>query len=96
MSEPMRVLFDTRGYWATLRAAGIPEVQADAIVNGLDRALHQGVATHDDIVALNGHMDGLNNRMDAMENRLIVKLGAMMTGLIAVATGVIVMVSKLH
>ena len=89
MSESMRVLFDTREYWATLRAAGIPEVQADAIVNGLDRALHQGVATHEDIVALNG-------RIDVMENRLIVKLGAMMAGLIAAATGVIVMVSKLH
>lgn len=67
MSEPMRVLFDTKEYWSTLKAAGIPEGHATAIVDGLDRAMHQGVATHEDVVALNSDISSVKSDIAIMK-----------------------------
>jgi len=92
----MRVLFDTKEYWSTLKAAGIPEGHATAIVDGLDRAMHQGVATHEDIVALNSDVVALNSKVERVENRLLIKLGSVMFVMMTISTAVLALVITRH
>ena len=63
MSQPMRVLFDTERYITTLKKYGVPDDQAHGLSEGLKAALQQGVATHDDIVALDAKLDGKFNSL---------------------------------
>lgn len=65
------VLFDTMAFVDTLRYEGnMPETQAKAIAKAVGVALHQGVATHDDIndvKTLIGHVD---TRVTLLETKL--------------------------
>jgi hypothetical protein len=69
------VLFDTMAFVDTLRSVGnMPETQAKAIAKAVGVALHQGVATHDDIndvKTLIGHVD---TRVTILETKLSAKL----------------------
>lgn len=65
------ITFDTHKFVRTLRDAGVPEAQAEAIANAFQAAhLEAEIATKGDLREL--------------EYRLIIKLGAMMMASIAV------------
>ncbi len=55
----VKITFDTHAYVRTLKNAGFSETQAEALSDGLVVAMTQGVATHDDIVALDAKINGL-------------------------------------
>jgi hypothetical protein len=50
--------FDRYAYIDRLKAAGFAESQARAMVDGLDQALREEVATKTDIVSLKGEFRG--------------------------------------
>jgi len=83
--------FDTLQYVKRLRAADVPEKQAEAQAEALRAVLvdqSADLATKADIALL-------RKDMEALENRLIIKLSAVMVGLIAFAGAMQALVSRL-
>lgn len=65
------VLFDTMTFVDTLRYEGnMPENQAKAIAKAVGAALHQGVATHDDIADVKTLLGALNSRLTILESKM--------------------------
>ena len=86
MSKSMRVLFDTEQYVTTLKKYGVPDEQAHGFSEGLKAALQQGVATHDDIVALDAKVDA---KFSGLKTWLMI-----LTGLVALTSPMAVHVLK--
>jgi len=83
--------FDTLQYVKRLRAADVPEKQAEAQAEALRAVLvdqSADLATKADIALL-------RKDMEALENRLTIKLSAVMVGLIAFAGAMQALVSRL-
>ena len=79
------ITFDTLKFSDTLKAAGVPDKQAEAEARAVATAIGEvDVATKRDI-------DDLRREMQSMEHRLVIKLG----GVIAVAVGIIVAFMRL-
>lgn len=71
MSTPaVKITFDTHAYVRTLKGAGFTETQAEGLSDGLALAMTQGVATHDDIVGLNGRIDTLDTKIGALDAKV--------------------------
>jgi DNA-binding transcriptional MerR regulator len=74
------ITFDTHKFIRTLRDAGIPEEQAEAIAAAFSQAhIEAEVATKQDV-------DDLRRDMRELEQRIVIKLGALMAfsiGLVA-------------
>jgi hypothetical protein len=65
------VLFDTMTFVDTLRNDGhMPENQAKAIAKALGVALHQGVATHEDITEVKTLVGAVDARVTLLETRM--------------------------
>ena len=83
------VTFDTLKFVRTLKAAGIPEVQAEAFSEAFKEAQQEAdIATKRDIDDLQRDID---YKLIQLEQRLIIKLGVLMT----VAVGVVATLVKL-
>ena len=79
------ITFDTLKFSDTLKAAGVPDKQAEAEARAVAAAIGEvDVATKRDI-------DDLRREMQSMELRLVIKLG----GIIAIAVGIIVAFMRL-
>ncbi len=79
------ITFDTLKFSDTLKAAGVPDKQAEAEARAVAAAIGEvDVATKRDI-------DDLRHEMQSMELRLVIKLG----GIIAIAVGIIVAFMRL-
>ena len=71
MSTPaVKITFDTHAYVRILKGAGFTETQAEGLSDGLALAMTQGVATHDDIVGLNGRIDTLDTKIGALDAKV--------------------------
>ena len=79
------ITFDTHKFVRTLKDAGVPESQAEAISEAFKEA--QGEAE----LATKRDIDDLRRDMRDMEQRLIIKLGA----LIALSVGIVAALVKL-
>lgn len=79
------ITFDTHKFVRTLKEAGIPEAQAEAISEAFKEA--QGEAD----LATKRDIDDIRRDMREMEQRLIIKLGA----LVAFAIGIVAVLVKL-
>ena len=79
------ITFDTHKFIRTLKEAGVPESQAEAISEAVKEA--QGEAD----LATKRDIDDVRRDMREMEQRLIIKLGA----LVAFAIGIVAVLVKL-
>jgi hypothetical protein len=79
------ITFDTHKFVRTLKEAGVPESQAEAISEAFKEA--QGEAD----LATKRDIDDVRRDMREMEQRLIIKLGA----LVAFAIGIVAVLVKL-
>lgn len=79
------ITFDTHKFVRTLKEAGVPESQAEAISEALKEA--QGEAD----LATKRDIDDVRRDKREMEQRLIIKLGA----LVAFAIGIVAVLVKL-
>jgi hypothetical protein len=79
------ITFDTHKFVRTLKEAGVPENQAEAISEAFKEA--QGEAD----LATKRDIDDIRRDMREMEQRLIIKLGA----LVAFAIGIVAVLVKL-
>ncbi|MBK6999099.1 MAG: DUF1640 domain-containing protein [Rhodoferax sp.] len=89
------VTFDTLKFSNTLKAAGVPDKQAEAQAAAVALAIGEvDVATKRDIADLRTYLDarmaGFDAKLESMELRLTIKLGAFLV----VAVGVIVTLLK--
>jgi predicted phage-related endonuclease len=82
------VTFDTLAYSKKLRAAGVPEKQAEVQAEAFAEIIEERLATKQDIVLLQRDIKtletDLKRDMKEMEMRLTIRLGVMMAGCIAV------------
>jgi len=86
----MAITFDTLEYVNELKAADVPDRQAEAQAKAMRRVLDTALADHASALATKGDLRELELRlrsdMLAMENRLLIKLGAMMVALFGLAS----------
>ena len=66
----VKIAFDTHAYVRTLKNAGFSETKAEGLSDGLAVAMTQGVATHDDIVGLDGRIDTLDAKIEALDAKI--------------------------
>ena len=92
----VKITFDTHAYVRTLKNAGFTETQAEGLSDGLALAMNQGVATHEDIVGLNGRIDALDIKIDGTIDKAVIRLGMFMTALVTVAVAVLSLVIVNH
>ena len=90
------ITFDTHKFIRTLKAAGVPESQAEAFSEAFKEAQGEAdLATKRDIDDLRRDMDARFNQVDSqfiqLEQRLIIKQGALM----AFAIGIVAVLVKL-
>lgn len=88
------ITFDTLKFPDTLKAAGVPDKQAEAEARALADAFSSStseLSTKADIRDLRNEMELMRRDMQAMEQRLTIKLGAFM----AIAVGSIAALVKL-
>lgn len=88
------ITFDTLKFADTLKAAGVPDKQAEAEARALADAFSSStseLSTKADIRDLRNEMELMRRDMQAMEQRLTIKLGAFM----AIAVGSIAALVKL-
>ncbi len=90
------ITFDTLKFVRTLKAAGVPESQAEAFSEAFKEAQGEAeLATQHDINDVRRDINDLHRDMDArliqLEQRLIIKLGALIT----VAIGIVAALVKL-
>jgi len=90
------ITFDTHEFIRTLKAAGVPESQAEAFSEAFKDAQGEAeIATKLDIDDVRRDIDDLRRDMDARfiqsEQRLVIKLGT----LIALAIGIVAALVKL-
>ncbi len=90
------ITFDTHKFIRTLKAAGVPENQAEAFSDAFKEAQGEAeLATQHDINDVRRDINDLRRDIDTrliqLEQRLIIKLGAM----IAVAIGIVAVLVKL-
>jgi len=82
------VTFDTLAYSKKLKAAGVPEKQAEVQAEAFAEIIEERLATKQDIVLLQRDIKtletDLKRDMKEMEMRLTIRLGVMMAGCIAV------------
>jgi hypothetical protein len=81
----MATLIDTLEYSKKLRAAGVPELQAEAHAEALSKLASEELATKKDI-------DDLRRDIRELEYRLTIKAGAMTAAAVAALAAII----KLH
>ncbi len=79
------IAFDTLKFSDTLKAAGVPDKQADAFASSAS-----DLATKGDVRDLRNEMELLRRDMLSMEQRLTIKLGAFIT----VAVGILIAVLR--
>lgn len=87
--------FDTLKFSDSLKAAGVPDKQAEAEARALAEAFSTSGsdwATKGDVREVRAEIDLLRKDMLALELRLTVKLGAF----IAAAVGILIAVLKVH
>jgi hypothetical protein len=90
------ITFDTHKFIRTLKAAGVPESQAEAFSEAFKEAQGEAdLATKRDIDDLRRDMDARFNQVDSrfiqLEQRLIIKQGTLM----AFAIGIVAVLVKL-
>lgn len=88
------ITFDTLKFADTLKAAGVPDKQAEAEARALADAFSTStseLSTKGGIRDLHNEMELMRRDMQAMEQRLTIKLGAFM----AIAVGAIAALVKL-
>ena len=90
------ITFDTLKFVRTLKSAGIPENQAEALSEAFKEAQGEAaLATQHDISDVRRDIDDLRRDLDArliqLEQRLIIKLGA----LVALSVGIVAALVKL-
>lgn len=90
------ITFDTLKFVRTLKAAGIPEVQAEAFSEAFKDAQGESeLATQQDINIVRRDIEDLRRDMDSrliqLEQRLIIKLGTLM----AISVGVVAALVKM-
>ncbi|SJM94289.1 conserved hypothetical protein [Crenothrix polyspora] len=90
------ITFDTLKFVRTLKAAGVPENQAEAISEAFKDAQGEAaLATQHDVDNVRRDIDDLRRDMDSrfiqMEQRLIIKLGTLM----ALSIGIVAALVKL-
>jgi hypothetical protein len=90
------ITFDTHKFIRTLKAAGVPESQAEAFSEAFKEAQGEAnLASKRDIDDLRRDMDARFNQVDSrfiqLEQRLIIKQGALM----AFAIGIVAVLVKL-
>lgn len=104
MSEVMEQVIFSEDYYKALREGDIPEKQALAMSHALRIALHQGVATRDDMQKLTAVVEGLSTKVGGIEtvvNKLKDDFGTMKLliyltiGLVALTNPVAMHVFKL-
>lgn len=81
----MATLIDTLEYSKKLRAAGVPELQAEAHAEALSKPASEELATKKDI-------DDLRRDIRELEYRLTIKMGVMTAAAVAALAAII----KLH
>jgi hypothetical protein len=82
---------DTLEYVKELRAAGVPEQQAEAQAKALSKAISEGVVTKDHFDITLERMDHridtleekVNHRIEQLEYRLTIRMGGMIAAAIA-------------
>lgn len=87
------ITFDTLKFADTLKAAGVPDKQAEAEARALADAFSSNaseLATKGDVKDLRSEMELMRKDMQAMEMRLTIKLGA----IIAAAVGILIAVLR--
>ena len=81
---PSSIAFDTLSYVKKLKAAGVPEQQAEVQAETFNEIIEERLATKQDLKELEV---SLKRDIKELEMRLTIRLGAMMTaGIIIVAT----------
>jgi hypothetical protein len=85
----MATLIDTLEYSKKLRAAGVPELQAEAHAEALSKLVSEELATKKDIDDLRRD---LQTTIRELEYRLTIKVGAMT----AAAVAALAVIIKLH
>ena len=86
------VTFDTHKFVRTLKAAGVPENQAEAFSEAFKDAQSEAeLATKADIVSVRRDIDDVRRDMKEMELRLTIKLGTLM----ALSIGIVAALVKL-
>ncbi len=84
--------FDTYASMKKLQASGLPDTQAEAVLEVLRDAQDaqvDGLATKADLAAVKSDIAMVRSEIQIMEQRLVIKLGGLMAAMIATATGVI-------
>jgi hypothetical protein len=76
------VTFDTLGYFERLKAAGVPEEQA----NVMREVIEDKLATKQDLRELETRLD---NKIEKLEYRLTIRLGGMMAASIALVAALV-------
>ena len=87
------ITFDTLKFSDSLKAAGVPDKQAEAEARALAEAFSSSsadVATKSDVREVRTEIDLLRKDMQALELRLTIKLGAFMT----IAVGILISVLR--
>jgi hypothetical protein len=88
----MTIAFDTHKFVRRLQEAGIPEHEAEAIVDAFRDAQGEAeLATKTDIGDLRHDLELLRRDMRELESRLVIRLGAM----VVLAVGVVAALTKL-
>jgi hypothetical protein len=93
-------IFDTLGYFQRLKAAGMPEEQAQVQVDALREIVEDKLATKRDLLDLRDAMrhefkdvrqeiKDVRADMQSMEYRLIIRLGAMLAASMAVVAALV-------
>ena len=88
------ITFDTLKFVRTLKAAGVPESQAEAFSEAFKEAQGEAeLATQHDINDVRRDISDLHRDMDArliqLEQRLIIKLGALITVAIGIVAALV-------
>jgi hypothetical protein len=81
------IVFDTLRYANKLKAAGVPEKQAEIQAETLAEIIDENLATKHDIELIRRDIKELELKLEAkinsLETKLLIKLGGLMLGVIA-------------
>lgn len=80
---------DTLEYVKELRAAGVPEQQAEAQAKALSKAVSEGLVTKDHFDLT---LEKIDHRIEQLEYRLTIRMG----GMIAAAIAALAAIMRLH
>lgn len=84
------ILFDTLAYSKKLKAAGVPEPQAEAHAEALAETIENKLATKSDLKALETHLTHyINKSIGDLRFKLTLRMGSMMIAMIAILATII-------